>query len=169
MQKTIETIKYDIASKRKSAALDGARKAKSILTSSKADKMVASCNDAKACKSIIDEMIKGIDPLADSLGDSLDSFRGSEQEDKAQDVAYDSQKSLTKLLTQLEEQMVPKGYVTPVPPEYSDLPQLKKRATVEMVLNKGTPGAVFDVKGVNVPVGKLTMIIDGYAGTFPWY
>ena len=127
--------------------------------------MVAACNDGKECKSIIEKMVAGIDPLTVSLSDSLDSFRGSEQEDKAQDIAYKNQKALTKLLTQLEEQMVPKGYATPVPSEYDDLPQLKKRATVEMVLNKGTPGAVFDVNGVNIKVGKLTMIIDGYAGT----
>ena len=127
--------------------------------------MVAACNDGKVCKSIIEKMAAGIDPLTDSLGDSLDSFRGSEQEDKAQDVAYESQKKLAKLLTQLEEQMVPEGYATPVPSDYDDLPQLKKRATVEMVLNKGTPGAVFDVNGVNIKEGRMTMIIDGYAGT----
>ena len=52
--------------------------------------------------------------------------------------------------------------MTPVPEEYSDLPQLKGRATIEFVLRK-PDGAPFDVEGTNYPEAKLTMIIDGYA------
>jgi len=86
-------------------------------------------------------------------------MNGSDQERAALDKAYKSQDALQKLLTSLEEQMVPEGYATPVPVEYSDLPQLKGgRATVEFVLRK--PGdAPFDVEGVNFPEAKLVMVI----------
>jgi hypothetical protein len=59
--------------------------------------------------------------------------------------------------------MVPENYVTPVPDAYSDLPQLKKRATVEMTIKKGE-GRQFDINGVNIPEAKMTMVIDGYTG-----
>jgi peptidylprolyl isomerase len=53
---------------------------------------------------------------------------------------------LLKLVTLLEESMV-KKYPFEVPAEYSNLPQLKGRATVEMKTSKG----------------NLTMIVDGYS------
>lgn len=53
---------------------------------------------------------------------------------------------LLNLVTLLEESMV-KKYPFEVPAEYSNLPQLKGRATVEMKTNKG----------------NLTMIVDGYS------
>jgi peptidylprolyl isomerase len=53
---------------------------------------------------------------------------------------------LLKLVTLLEESMV-KKYPFEVPAEYSNLPQLKGRATVEMKTTKG----------------NLTMIVDGYS------
>ena len=59
--------------------------------------------------------------------------------------------------------MVPAGYATEVPSDYADLPQLKGRATVEMVLKKAN-GGPFDVEGTNFPEAKMKMIIDGYTG-----
>ncbi|MCV3212661.1 peptidylprolyl isomerase [Plectonema radiosum NIES-515] len=53
---------------------------------------------------------------------------------------------LLKLVTLLEESMV-KKYPFEVPAEYSNLPQLKGRATVDMKTTKG----------------NLTMIVDGYS------
>jgi peptidylprolyl isomerase len=103
-------------------------------------------------------------PLQEALKESQDYMNGSDQERVATDKAYVAQVKLAKLLTQLEEQMVPANYATPVPEEYSDLPQLKKRATVEMVVKKGEDGATFERNGVNIPQAKMVMIIDGYAG-----
>lgn len=106
-------------------------------------------------------MVADIDPLEGALSASQDAGRGSEQERKAQDDAYAAQDALQKKLTDLEEQMVPKGYVTPVPDDYADLPLLRGRATVEMVLKKAD-GGPFDVEGTNYPEAKMKMIIDGY-------
>jgi hypothetical protein len=58
--------------------------------------------------------------------------------------------------------MVPAGYVTQVPSDYSDLPQLQGRAVVEMVVRK-PDGEVFDVEGVNFKEAKMKMVIDGYS------
>jgi hypothetical protein len=95
--------------------------------------------------------------------DSQEASRGSEQERTALDKAYVAQTLLTKELNKLEENMVPRGYETPVPEEYNDLPQLKGRATVEFVLKKAN-GGVFDINGENFDEAKLVMVIDGYTG-----
>lgn len=55
------------------------------------------------------------------------------------------------------------GYVTPVPADYADLPQLRGRATVEMTLKKPN-GEQFDIEGSLFKEAKMKMIIDGYAG-----
>lgn len=160
-QTTLESIKLDIGSKRKAAALDSTKKSQSIIASKDADKMKAACREPSVCAGILSSMSKDLDPLADALRDSQDAFQGSEQERKALDAAYAAQKKVVDQLTTLEEQMIPAGYKTPVPEEYSDMTQLQGRATVEMVVEK--PGkAQFDINGVNFPTAQMTMIIDGY-------
>lgn len=157
----LEDVRTDIGTKRKSAAEGGVKKARSILNGKDADKMVASCRDASVCKSCIDDMIKELDPLRSALLDSMDSFQGSEQERAALDNAYASQSKVVNILNTLEEQMVPKGYKTPVPEIYNDLPQLQGRATVEFVLEKQDK-STYDVEGTTFPRAKMTMVIDGY-------
>lgn len=107
-------------------------------------------------------MLDNLDPLTTALKDSQDAFQGSDQERKALDQAYAAQTRVVSALTDLEEQMVPAGYVTPVPEEYSDLVQLQGRATVDMTLVKGG-SAMFDVNGETFSQAKLRMVIDGYA------
>jgi hypothetical protein len=126
--------------------------------------MASVCQSPSVCTEIMKEMDAALDPLTLAIKESQDSFTGSDQERLALDKAYDQQEKVADLLTKLEEQMVPANYETPVPAQYSDLPQLKKRATVEMVLKKGEPGAQFDIQGVNYPQAKLVMVIDGYVG-----
>lgn len=161
LQSTLEDIKTDVSSKRKSAALDGVKKARSLLT--KPDKYTSSCRQANVCSDMIVKIQDGLDPLATALKDSQDSFTGSEQERAALDKAYVSQKKIVDYLTVLEEQMVPAGYKTPVPADYSDLPQLQGRATVEMVVKKADGKSSFIVEGLKFPQAKMTMVIDGYA------
>ena len=165
LQETLETIKYDIGSKRKSAAIDGAKNSKKFLSGKQAEKIAASCNSPKVCIDIMKDIDSTLDPLTNAVKDSQDAFTGSLEERDALDKAYDEQVKAVDLLTKLEENMVPEDYVTPVPSEYDDLPQLTKRATVEMVLKKGEAGAQFDINGVNFPQAKMKMVIDGYTGT----
>ena len=166
LQETLETIKYDIGSKRKSAAIDGAKNSKKFLSGKQAEKIAASCNSPKVCIDIMKDIDATLDPLTNAVKDSQDAFTGSLEERDALDKAYDEQVKAVDLLTKLEENMVPEDYVTPVPSEYDDLPQLTKRATVEMVLKKGEAGAQFDINGVNFPQAKMKMVIDGYTGTY---
>lgn len=125
--------------------------------------MVASCRDASQCEALITTLSNDLKPLELALQDSKEALNGSEQERTALDQAYAIQRQMTKTLTALEEQMVPEGYRTIVPPEYNDLPQLQGRATVEMTFQKEDK-APFNVKGVNYPTAKLVMVIDGYVG-----
>jgi len=155
----IENIRYNISSKRKTAALDDVKKTRLGLKA--ADKLTSSCRDAKTCAGIIDSMIEDLGPLEQAVKESVDYLQGSDQERAALDRGYKFQDKVQKSLTALEEQMIPAGYETPVPSEYTDLPILKGRATVEMLLKKAD-GGPFDVEGVNFPEAKMTMVIDGY-------
>jgi len=160
LQIQIEEIRQNVSSKRKSAAIDGEQKAAQILKS-KSSAFAAMCRDPTTCTSYFNEMSSLLKPLDDSLKEATATQNGSAQERVALDDAYNSQDKIQKLLTLAEEQMVPKGYVTPVPAEYNDLPQLQGRATVEFILQKPNK-APFDIDGVNFPEAKLKMIIDGY-------
>jgi len=125
--------------------------------------MVASCRSPEICTQAIQEIDAAMDPLAEAIKSSQDALKGSLEESEALDKAFNAQQKAAGLLSALEEQMIPEGYSTPVPSAYSDLPQLKQRATVEMVLKKGADGEKFDINGVNFPEAKLVMVIDGYA------
>lgn len=160
MQGEIEAIKQDVSSKRKSAALDHAKTVKRLLGDVN---LVKPCRDAKVCKDAIEEIGDQVQPISEALKESMDSLNGSEQERTALDKAYTSQEKMAKALTTLEEQMIPQNYEVEVPSEYDDLPQLKKRATVEMVIRKPDKSP-FDINGQNFPEAKMKMVIDGYTG-----
>jgi peptidylprolyl isomerase len=162
----LEDIKSDIASKRKIAAIDDMKKAKTIVSNPKSVSiMTTSCRDASVCEQYIQSISTELDVpnLSSALKDFQDSSQGSDQERIALDKAYESQTKAVRLLSQLEEQMIPAGYTTPVPAEYNDMVQLQGRATVVMTLKKATASEAFVLNGKNYPEVKLTMVIDGYA------
>ena len=160
LQKSIEDIRTNVQSKRKAAALDDLKKARGSINT-KESKMTASCRDAKVCSDILGSMKEKLETLEVPLKASADSLNGSEQEREALDKSYAIQDTIQQQLTTLQEQMIPKGYVTPVPSDYDDLPQLKGRATVELVLKKAD-GEKFDIEGTLFKEAKMKMIIDGY-------
>lgn len=159
----MESVKVDLGSKRKSAALESAKKAKTILASKDADKMKASCRDAAMCETYLSTLSTQLDPLIAAVTESQTNFNGSEQERASLDRAYAAQVKAAQTLTVLEEQMIPPGYVTPVPEVYNDLAQLRGRATVEMKLRKADKSQSFVVQGdTSIKEAKLVMVIDGY-------
>lgn len=162
LQAFLEDIKTDVGSKRKSAALDGVKKAKTALSGQNAEKMKAACRDAALCDSYIRTMAADLDPLADALQDSQGSFQGSEQERSALDKAYAAQIQVVSTLNLLEEQMIPAGYKTPLPDLYNDMAQLQGRATVEMQIVKADKSD-FVLDGKGSKEARLIMVIDGYA------
>jgi hypothetical protein len=159
-------IKIDIGSKRKNAALDGVKKARNMVKTKANSKMmmIPSCRDVNVCTDLLAKISTELDSLERALKDSVESFNGSEQERAALDQAYESQEIIAKQIGLVEENMVPAGYKATVPLQYSDLPQLEGRATVEMVFKK-PDNAPFNVNGQNFPKAKLTMVIDGYTGS----
>mmetsp|Transcript_32276 Transcript_32276/g.49073 ORF Transcript_32276/g.49073 Transcript_32276/m.49073 type:complete len:496 (-) Transcript_32276:73-1560(-) len=165
LQTDIENINIDLGSKRKAAALDGVKKVKTQLVSNNKalTSMVNACRPDAKCETFVQNMDPLLSELSLKIAASQDAFTGSEQERTAIDGAYKAWNTLQQELTNLEEGMVPAGYRTPVPSEYSDLPQLQGRATVEFVIKKGpdTVG-VFNINGNNYPEAKMTMVIDGY-------
>lgn len=158
LQVEIEAIKQDVGTKRKSAALDHVKNVKRLIGDSN---LLKPCRDAKVCSDTLSSIGDEIEPITVALKDSLDALTGSDQERVSLDKAYKSQTKMTKYLTTLEEQMVPANYEVKVPSDYDDLPQLKKRATVEMVFKK-PGGAPFDINGENFAEAKMKMVIDGY-------
>lgn len=160
LQKSIEDIRINIQSKRKAAALDDLKKARGIINT-KESKMTASCRDAKVCSDILASMKDKIEPLEASLKASTDYLNGSDQERDSLDKSYATQDQIQKELTKLEENMIPAGYVTPVPDDYADLPQLQGRATVEMTVKKAD-GEKFNIEGELFKDADMKMIIDGY-------
>lgn len=160
LQKSIEDIRQNVQSKRKSAALDDLKKVRGYINKSES-KMTASCRDGKVCSDILASMKDKLPPLEEQLKASADYLNGSDQERDALDKSYNIQDSIQKELSTLEEQMIPAGYETPVPDDYADLPQLKGRATVEMLLRK-PDGEPFDIEGKLFKEAKMKMIIDGY-------
>ena len=164
LQKSVEDLKINIQSKRKIAASDDLKKIKGCLKS-KEGKLTASCRDAAVCTELIQSMKDEIEPLEAMLRASADSQTGSDQERDALDKSYKTQDIIQSQLSILQEQMIPRGYVTPVPELYDDLPQLKGRATVEMIL-KRPGGEQFNIEGRLFADAKMKMIIDGYTGTY---
>lgn len=108
LQKSIEDIRLNVSSKRKTAALDDLKKARGIINT-KESKMTPSCRDAKVCSDILASMKSEIEPLETQLRASVDYQSGSEQERKALDESYSIQDKIQKELTTLQEQMIPAG------------------------------------------------------------
>jgi len=161
LQSAIEEIKINIASKRKLAALDNIKKTRQILNSQSTLFTNKMCRDSDTCTTIIKSMSETLTPLENALKDASNFLQGSDQERNALDTAYTYQDTLQKSLSLLEENMVPANYKTIVPSEYSDLPQLQGRATVEFILQK-SDGSPYVLDGKDYNEAKLVMIIDGY-------
>lgn len=73
-------------------------------------------------------------------------------------------KSCKEVLKQIGnvEQLMVTDFPFTVPDEYSSLPQLKGRATVQVVVRKAGDEP-FDINGNLVPEGKMTLVLDGYS------
>jgi peptidylprolyl isomerase len=81
----------------------------------------------------------------------------AEAKDKQQ--VYDIRTELLDLVTELEESMV-QGFPFEVPVEYSNLPQLKGRATIEFTTDKGKIRAVVDGYSAPVTAGNFVDLVQ---------
>ena len=106
--------------------------------------------------------------LLESIGEQMPAIQEAVANRNA-DKLTESGRNVLRTVGDLEQLMVT-DFPFKVPEEYKDLPQLKGRATVEVVLKKADD-EVFDIEGTLYKEGKMTLVLDGYsapisAGTF---
>ncbi|NEP16166.1 MAG: peptidylprolyl isomerase [Leptolyngbya sp. SIO4C1] len=102
----------------------------------KSDKILSAVPDDRQAQAqtFLNELAAGLEPL----------MTAAEEQDK--EAVWTQRAELLDRVTAIEELMV-EGFPYEVPETYSDLPQLKGRATVEVVTNKG----------------PVTVVVDGYS------
>lgn len=136
MQASLEDIANQLrASRRWSTAAADVKKAARVL-SDRQSQLLASVVDSKRsqAETLLAEMQTKMAALQTAV------------EAKNKDQARQERAQLLDLVGQLEEMMVQK-FPFEVPPAYSNLPQLKGRATVEIATEKG----------------KMVVVVDGYS------
>jgi len=166
LQNTVETVGGDIRVKRIKPAIDGFTKARQIIKSDGAAMLAAvRPSDVEVAKKLLASMEEDLAPGVTALSEQ--TGQGSVQERSSLDRALAAQASVAEKISTLEELMVPTNFKVDIPSEYSKLPQLQGRATVEFVLKKGPGGEgenadKFDVEGELFDKATLKMVIDGY-------
>lgn len=135
MQADLEDISTQLRSKRWSAIASDVSKASRILSDRSSDLLAGVPPSQKSqAEALIAQMNEQFGKLRETV----------EAKDKEQTQVERS--NLLDIVSQIEELMVP-GFPFEVPSAYSNLPQLKGRATIEMTTEKGT----------------LTLVVDGYS------
>lgn len=129
--------------------------------------LVANKRDA-LMKAIPQDRVDEADSLIDSISDALPALFGAADEKKTEKLV-DIDRAILRDVGKLEGLMVT-AFPFEVPAEYSNLPQLKGRATIDVVVRKADDEP-FDIDGTIYKEGQMTLVIDGYnapisAGSF---
>lgn len=135
LQTSLEDISNQLRGKRWSPISRDITKA-AVILSDRADKLLADIPEEKKpqAEALIAQMTTDIAKIREAA------------EAKDKEKTWNERAELLDKVGQLEELML-KDFPFEVPAEYSNLPQLKGRATVEMTTDKGT----------------LTVVVDGYS------
>ncbi|MDX2229378.1 MAG: peptidylprolyl isomerase [Leptolyngbyaceae cyanobacterium bins.349] len=136
LQASLEDIAVQLRAQRRWGAIAGdIGKANRVLTY-RQDALLSSVPEAKKSEAtaLIEQLKMGLPTLEAAV------------EAKDRQTVFDTRNQLLALVGQLEEAMVV-GFPYEVPAAYSNLPQLKGRATVEFTTSRG----------------KITAIVDGYS------
>lgn len=136
LQASLEDIATQLRANRRWGAISG-----------DLSKAAAVLNDhtSKLLESVPEERLAQAQALISDLQTGItDLQKAVDTKDKEQIIQ--GRAKLLNLVSQLEDSMV-QGFPYEVPAEYSKLPQLKGRATVEVTTNKGS----------------LTLVVDGYS------
>lgn len=135
LQKSLEDIPQQLRGKRWSTINGDVKKAASIVGDRQSDLLASIPDDQKPqAEALINQISESLVPLKAAA------------EAKNRPELLDQTSSVLNLVGELEEYMVQK-FPFEVPAEYSNLPQLKGRATVKMTTEKG----------------DLTLVLDGYS------
>lgn len=148
LQKSLEDIATQLrANRRWGAVTSDLKKANRIVEQPEA--LLASIPDSKKAEAA---------QLIAQIKDGLTAMQGSVEE-KNKEQTWTQRASLLNLVGQLEETMV-QGFPFEVPVEYSNLPQLKGRATIEFVTEKGKVTAVVDGYSAPVTAGNFVDLVQ---------
>lgn len=136
LQASLEDIATQLRANRRWNAISGdLNKAAAVLNARSSELLKSVPDEQKAqAQVLITELQAGIADLRNAV------------DAKDKEGIWQGRSRVLDLVSQIEDSMV-QGFPYEVPPEYSNLPQLKGRATVEMKTNKGT----------------ITLVVDGYS------
>jgi peptidylprolyl isomerase len=135
LQKNLEDISQQLRGKRWSTINGDIKKAVNIVSDRQSDLLA----------SIPENQKPQAEALINQISENLDSLKAAAETKDRQEL-LDQRSVVLNLVGELEEYMVQK-FPFEVPAEYSNLPQLKGRATVQM----------------NTEKGDLTLVLDGYS------
>lgn len=136
LQASLEDIAAQLRANRRWGAISGDLKKANKIVKDRSAKLLATVPEERKSQAtaLIDQIQAGIETLQPAV------------EAKEKNQIWEDRAKLLRLVGQLEDLMAV-GFPFEVPAEYSNLPQLKGRATVEIATNKG----------------DLTVVLDGYS------
>jgi cyclophilin family peptidyl-prolyl cis-trans isomerase len=148
IQASLEDIAEQLRGKRWSPISRDVTKA-AVILSDRTDKILADIPDDKKSQA---------EALIAQMNDGIASMREA-VEAKDKENIWTERGKLLDQVGELEELML-QGFPFEVPSEYSHLPQLKGRATVEMTTNKGPLTVVVDGYSAPVTAGNFVDLVE---------
>ncbi|NEQ22192.1 MAG: peptidylprolyl isomerase, partial [Microcoleus sp. SIO2G3] len=148
VQASLEDIATQLRGKRWSSISRDVTKA-AVILSDRTDKLLADIPDENKPKA---------EAIIAELNDGIASIRNA-VEAKDKDQVWTERGKLLDEVGELEELMV-KDFPFEVPSDYSNLPQLKGRATVEMTSDKGNLTIVVDGYSAHVTAGNFVDLVQ---------
>ncbi len=158
LQGSLEDIATQLRANRRWGAITGDVKRASWILRDKEPAILASVPETKQAEAqtLLAKIKDGIAPLQESI----------EAKDKEQ--TFQQRTDLLDLVGQLEESMVQR-FPFEVPAAYSNLPQLKGRATIAFTTNKGKITAVVDGYSAPVTAGNFVDLVQrGFYNGLPF-
>lgn len=158
LQVSLEDIANNLRANRRWGAIAADVKQANRILSTRQEQLLAS---------VLDDRTPQAEALIAQLRGEVETLQTAvEAKDKAQ-AAEERTKALD-LVGELENLMV-QGFPFEVPTEYSNLPQLKGRATVEVVTSKGAMKVVVDGYSAPVTAGNFVDLVDrGFYNGLPF-
>ncbi|WP_009632515.1 peptidylprolyl isomerase [Synechocystis sp. PCC 7509] len=149
LQTSLEDIAAQLRANRRWGAIAADLKKATKIVKERSAKLLATVpeNRQPQAKTLIDQIQAGIETLQPAV------------EAKEKNQIWEDRAKLLTLVGQLEELMAV-GFPFEVPAEYSNLPQLKGRATVEIATNKGDLTVVLDGYSAPVTAGNFVDLVQ---------
>lgn len=159
LQKSLEDVSAQLRGGRRWSNVTGDLKKADLLLLNKQDKLLASIPEAKQAQAQA--------YIAD-LQAGVANLKALAEVQNRQGV-LDARKPVLDIVTNLEELMLPAEFPYEVPAEYSNLPQLKGRATIAITTTQGELTAVMDGYSAPVTAGNFVDLVQrGFYNKMPF-